>query len=68
MEENEKKNESWGGIRQGAGRKKKYAKTCFFNATEEVVAIIEEIPRSKRADFINRCISYYHMHNPEGLE
>ena len=68
MEENEKKNENWGGIRQGAGRKKKYAKTCFFNATEEVVAIIEEIPRSKRADFINRCISYYHMPNPEGLE
>jgi hypothetical protein len=65
MQENEKKNEKWGGARQGAGRKKKYTKTCFFNATEEVVAIIEAIPRNKRADFINRCISYYHMHSQE---
>lgn len=66
MEGNERKNENWGGAREGAGRKKKYAKTCFFNATEEVVAIIEAIPRNERADFINRCISYYHKHNPDG--
>ena len=65
MQENEKKNEKWGGARQGAGRKKKYTKTCFFNATEEVVAIIEAIPRNKRADFINRCISYYLRHSQE---
>lgn len=56
MQENEKKNENWGGAREGAGRKKKYAKTCFFNATEEVVAIIEAIPRAERADFINQAI------------
>ena len=56
MQENEKKNENWGGARECAGRKKKYAKTCFFNATEEVVAIIEAIPRNQRADFINECI------------
>lgn len=54
MQEKEKKD--WGGAREGAGRKKKYAKTCFFNATEEVVAIIEAIPRNERADFINECI------------
>jgi len=65
MQENEKKNQNWGGARQGAGRKKKYAKTCFFNATEEVVDIIKAIPRTERADYINHCISYYHKHNPQ---
>ena len=54
MEQNNEKN--WGGRREGAGRKKKYAKTCFFNATEEVVAIIEAVPRNERDDFINQCI------------
>lgn len=56
MEQNTEKKRQWGGSRDGAGRKRKYAKTCFFNATEEVVAIIEAIPRNERADFINRCI------------
>lgn len=56
MQESQEKKEGWGGAREGAGRKKKYAKTCFFNATEEVVAIIDAIPRNERADFINRCI------------
>lgn len=56
MEENNGKKNQWGGARDGAGRKKKYAKTCFFNATDEVVAIIEAIPRNERADFINHCI------------
>ena len=51
MEQNQLKSENW-----GAGRKKKYAKTCFFNATEEVVAILDAIPSRQRADFINRCI------------
>jgi len=54
MQEKEKKD--WGGHREGSGRKKKYAKTLFFNATEEVVAIIEAVPRNERADFINQCI------------
>lgn len=49
-------NNSWGGAREGSGRKKKYAKTCFFNATQEVVDIIKAIPRNERADFINQCI------------
>ena len=49
-------NKSWGGAREGSGRKKKYAKTCFFNATQEVVDIIEAVPRNERADFINQCI------------
>ena len=57
MEQNNKKN--WGGAREGAGRKKKYAKTLFFNATEEVVDIIEAVPRTERADFINRAILAY---------
>lgn len=56
MQEPNEKKADWGGHREGSGRKKKYAKTCFFNATEEVVAIIEAIPRNERADFINRCI------------
>lgn len=56
MEQNDVKKSQWGGAREGSGRKKKYAKTCFFNATEEVVAIIEAVPRNERADFINRCI------------
>lgn len=49
-------NKSWGGAREGSGRKKKYAKTCFFNATQEVVGIIEAVTRNERADFINQCI------------
>ncbi len=51
-----KEKKSWGGARQGSGRKKKYVKTYFFSAMEEVAAIIEAIPNKERADFINRCI------------
>ena len=56
MNQNQEKNSQWGGAREGSGRKKKYAKTCFFNATEEVAVIIEALPRTKRADFINQAI------------
>lgn len=55
MEEAQEK-KSWGGARQGSGRKKKYVKSYFFSATEEVAAIIEGIPSKERTDFINRCI------------
>lgn len=54
MQEKEKKD--WGGAREGAGRKKKYAKPYYFNATEEVMAILEAIPSRQRSDFINQCI------------
>ncbi len=63
MEQNSEK--SWGGARQGSGRKKKYAKTLFFNATEEVVAIIEAVPRNQRADFINQCIMSFHQNHTQ---
>ena len=55
QEPNEKKSD-WGGAREGAGRKKKYAKPYYFNATEEVMAILENIPSRQRTDFINKCI------------
>jgi hypothetical protein len=45
-----------GGRREGAGRKKKYAKPYYFNATEEVMVILEAIPSKQRTDFINECI------------
>ena len=56
MEGTEEKKSSWGGAREGSGRKKKYVKTCFFSATEQVAAIIEALPRNERADFINQAI------------
>ena len=62
MEINEEQESSWGGARQGSGRKKKYAKTYFFNATPEVMEIIEAVEGS-RTDFINACITYYHQHH-----
>ena len=49
----------WGGARKGSGRKKKYVKTVFFNATQEVVDILDTVEGSK-ADFINRCIMLAH--------
>lgn len=56
MQEKQEKNENWGGQRQGAGRKKKYAKPYYFNATEDVMAILEAVPSKQRTDFINECI------------
>ncbi len=57
MEENkEKKTSSWGGAREGSGRKKKYVKSIFFSATEEVVAILDSMPSKERTEFINKCI------------
>lgn len=53
MEEKDVK--KWGGAREGAGRKKKYAKTYYFGATKEVADILEALSEN-RTDFINRCI------------
>ena len=53
MEESEKKN--WGGAREGSGRKKTRAKYYGFNATPEVMEILEAVEGSK-TDFINDCI------------
>lgn len=55
MDKEAKSPSTWGGARKGAGRKKKYAKTCFFNATQEVADILDAVIGS-RTDFINACI------------
>lgn len=52
---NEQTPRTWGGARNGAGRKKKYAKNIFFGATQEVVDILNKLEEN-RSDFINRCI------------
>lgn len=51
----EKATKSWGGAREGAGRKKKCAKRMFFSATEETLEILNSITGNK-SDFINECI------------
>ena len=55
---NERAPKSWGGARNGAGRKKKYAKNIFFSATQEVADILDQLEEN-RSDFINRCIMQY---------
>lgn len=52
---NEQVPRTWGGARNGAGRKKKYAKNIFFSATQEVADILDQMEEN-RSDFINRCI------------
>ncbi len=51
----EKTSNSWGGAREGAGRKKKCAKRMFFSATEETLNILNSLDGNK-SDFINECI------------
>lgn len=46
---------TWGGSRKGSGRKKTKAKYYGFNATPEVMQILEAVEGSK-TDFINKCI------------
>lgn len=56
MEENQKK--SWGGKREGAGRKKTdHGKYYGFNSTQEVDAILKD--REKKTEFINAAILEY---------
>ena len=55
MHKMETKEKSWGGARSGAGRKRKYAKSVFFGATQEVADILDRLEEN-RSDFINRCI------------
>lgn len=54
MEEQQEK-KSWGGSRQGAGRKKTGVKYYGFNAFQEVHDILQRVEGSK-SEFINRCI------------
>ena len=51
----ENDSKSWGGARQGAGRKKKCAKRMFFSASQEALDILEALDGNK-SDFINDCI------------
>lgn len=56
MEENEsQKSKTWGGAREGAGRKRKCAKRMFFSASQEVLDILDALEGNK-SDFINECI------------
>lgn len=55
-------NKAWGGAREGAGRKKKYAKTFFFSATQDVADILDSV-EGNRSDFINRAIAAYAAHD-----
>lgn len=46
---------SWGGAREGAGRKKKYAATYSFGAYADVAAILDEQGK-ERTEYINAAI------------
>ncbi len=50
-----KETKSWGGAREGAGRKKKCAKRMFFSASQETLDILDALEGNK-SDFINECI------------
>lgn len=52
---NEQTAKSWGGARNGAGRKRKYVRNVFFSATQKVADILDQLEED-RSDFINRCI------------
>lgn len=58
---NDKK--TWGGKREGAGRKATTAKTYGFNAPQEVVEILEK--QQRKTDFINKAIIFYAQHLQE---
>ena len=50
---------SWGGKREGAGRRKKdHGKYYGFNSSHEADAILQSLQTSK-TDFINEAIIYY---------
>lgn len=56
MDTNTEKNTgTWGGARDGAGRKKKCAKRMFFSASQEALDILNSLEGNK-SDFINECI------------
>lgn len=57
--ENSEKLPSWGGKRNGAGRKKTTAKYYYFSATQEVHDILQSVEGSK-SKFINDCILKAH--------
>lgn len=55
METQEEK-KTWGGARDGAGRKRKGVHYYGFRATREVHEILQGVEGESKSDFINRCI------------
>ena len=51
----EKEKKTWGGARENAGRKKKYAQRITFSATQEVVDILKGVD-TNISDYICSCI------------
>lgn len=51
------KQKTWGGKREGAGRKKTCVKSYAFHATPEVHDILENVEGSKSA-YICKCILF----------
>ena len=55
-----KKESSWGGSREGAGRKKKGVQYYGFRACQEVHDILSAVEGESKSDYINRCILFAH--------
>ena len=58
METNEAKKNGWGGVREGAGRKKVMGRNFNFRALPEVETILNAVEGSK-TDYINAAILAY---------
>lgn len=54
-ETKESSSKSWGGARNGSGRKKKCVKRLYFSASQEVLDALANI-EGNQSDFICECI------------
>lgn len=54
----ELQNSNWGGVREGAGRKKTKARNTGFRCTQEASDVLDKLSMSK-TDFINEAIMFY---------
>lgn len=52
-----KTKKTWGGAREGAGRKKVTAKRYWYNAPQDVADILEA--QSNRSEYITMAIRFY---------
>lgn len=57
--ENPEVKKSWGGAREGAGKKKSVIKQYMVYAPQDIYDILEGVP-GKKSDYICRCIRFAH--------
>ena len=61
--ENQKEKKSWGGSRQGSGRKKTKVRQVGFNAPEDIASILAKVEGSV-TQYICNAIRFYEENKP----